>query len=122
MKFGDIISLAKAGFTPADIREFMQSTADETPEQEAGRPEEIEKGLLGDSVEKVDNLQDKDILDQSEAAGSVDYKKQYDELKAEFDKLKKSLQTVQADNTRKDLTGDKEDPQEIFSKVMAGFM
>ena len=36
MVFSDIIALAKAGYTPADVREFL---AVETPKTEAPEPE-----------------------------------------------------------------------------------
>ena len=37
MKFGDIVALAKQGYTPADIKELMSSseeTKDDTPDEE----------------------------------------------------------------------------------------
>jgi hypothetical protein len=33
MKFTDIISLARSGFTPADIREFLAQDTDQTPDK-----------------------------------------------------------------------------------------
>ena len=120
MKFSDIIELAKAGFTPKDIRDFLSqeinsdppSSPDDKPAEKPPKqpedknppepePGEIHKG----SEEKVDNDE------------------KYKELEKQVEDLKKALAEAQKDNTKKDVGDPKtEDPMSIFTKAAADFM
>jgi hypothetical protein len=121
MKFSDIISLAKAGYTPADVREFLKVPEPETtPSQspDLQPPSEIPSQNVvtekpGTEPENVTN---------NDSVENVDYKRMYDELIQKQEELQKSLQAAQSSNVKQDASGDKEDPYSIFNKAAAEFM
>lgn len=122
MKFSDIIALAKAGYTPADVREFMKETEPEekTPQQQ---PEtDPEKTPQTQKVVTPDQATDPEKVIDNENVDNVDYKKMYDDLIKKQEDLKKSLEAAQASNLKQDASGKKEDPLEIFNKAVAEFM
>ena len=84
MKLSDIIALAKQGFTPADIREFMATDQ----QQEKGKdPEEKEKDPGEDPEEKEEpETQPAKKKDDQGKEETPDYKKLYEEEKAKRQK------------------------------------
>lgn len=118
MVFSDIIALAKAGYTPADVREFL---AVETPKGEAPEPEKPETtpgektDIVDSSVEKVDNIELTDPEKPTEAADeAIDYKAQYEQAK-------EALKAAQKANVRTELP-DQKTGEESFSELVASFM
>lgn len=76
MKFTDIIALAKQGFTPADIREFMK--LDTEPEQPAEDPAPAESEQPAEDPAPAELEQPEEEDPQQEP----DYKQLYEEEKA----------------------------------------
>lgn len=111
MKLGDIIALARAGFTPGDIREFLaadapakikpdkmdpvetpaEKTVDETPDEEEKDPEPEPKP------------------EPAAEAEGLDYKKMYEESQ-------EALKKAQAANTHKEMPTEKS-AQEIVDDL-----
>ena len=121
MKFSDIIALAKAGYTPADIREFMsQETgkdSDHTPDDAPAEKAPEEKKDPDPDTPDTGNDIHKDPEEK------VNYEEKYKELEKQFSNLQKSLKEAQLSNTKQDASGGKkEDPQDIFSAAAAAFM
>ena len=120
MKFSDIIELAKAGFTPKDIRDFLSQeingdpaqSPDDKPAEKASTPPEDKKPPEPEPGEIHKGSEDK-----------VDNDEKYKELEKQVEDLKKALTEAQKANTNKDV-GDpkKEDPLSIFTKAAANFM
>ena len=115
MLFSDIIALAKAGYTPADVREFL---AVETPNTGAPEPEKPETtpgektDIVDSSVEKVDNIELTDPEKPTEAeAEAIDYKAQYEQTK-------EALAKAQAANVRQELPQEKSS-QDIINELFA---
>lgn len=79
MKFTDIIALAKQGFTPADIREFMAMDipAEDQKTDPAEKPADDKKET---AAEKPAEDQKEDPAEDNKEA--IDYKKLYEEEKA----------------------------------------
>lgn len=99
MKFTDIIALAKQGFTPADIREFMaiDIPAEDQKTDPAEKPAE-DKEETAEEKPAEDQKEDP-AEDQTEA---VDYKKLYEEERAKR----------QTDAAKKDMGIDQEKTEE----------
>lgn len=79
MKFSDVITLAKQGFTPADIREFLKLETE--PEQE---PAAADPGPKQEPEEEqpAEDPQQEQEEEQPAADPQPDYKKLYEEEKA----------------------------------------
>lgn len=90
MKFTDIIALAKQGFTPADIREFMAMDipAEDQKTDPAEQPAEDKEET---AAEKPAEDQKEDPAEDNKEA--IDYKKLYEEEKAkrQTDAAKKDM-------------------------------
>jgi len=101
MKFTDIIALAKQGFTPADIREFMAMdipAEDQKTDPAEKKPAEDNKEDSAEEEPAEDHKEDP-AEDKEEA---VDYKKLYEEEKAKR----------QTDAAKKDIGIDQEKTEE----------
>lgn len=119
MKFTDIISLARSGFTPADIREFLAQDTDQTPDKPPeDKPEE--NSTADGSDKPSDSSGQKE--ESTTGADNVDYEAKIKELNIKIEELTKSLQQAQQQNIRTDASGEKEDPLDILKKTMADFM
>ena len=116
MIFNDLITLAKAGFTPSDVREFLNSK-DPEPVSE-GEPEtEKTAATIPDpdpEPAKKDPTPVSEPQNVTPEPEQVDYKKQYEQAV-------EALKKAQAANTRQELP-EKEDPSKIFMDAVAGFM
>ena len=110
MKFGDIVALAKQGYTPADIKELMSlsdETKDDTPD------EEEQKTDLKD--DQQDNSEDEKPEDPKD--DDVDYKAMFEAEQKKNATLQKMV--LHADMSRSD---NKESDYDIFASVMRDFM
>ena len=110
MKFGDIVALAKQGYTPADIKELMslsEEAQDDTP------AEETQKTDLKD--DQQDNSEDEKPEVTKE--DDIDYKSMFEEERERNAKLQKMV--LHADMSGSD---NKESDYDIFATVMRDFM
>ena len=94
--FGDIVALAKAGFTPAAVKELMamdkQTPAEDPPEispKEEEQPEEVKAPEEPEMKEATPELKDTT-----------------EELQKQIDDLKKQLKEAQKNNTKKNLSNE----------------
>lgn len=120
MIFSDIVALAKAGYSPADVREFLAATSEEAPKttgdieegKEPEKPEIVEK-----SVENVDKQAEakKEPETPEQAAGEDKYKSMYEQA---VEDLKKA----QAQNVRREINPDEKTPEDIFNAAALAFM
>lgn len=118
MKFADIVALAKAGYTPADVRDFMAATS-EKPEPgpdettEGSKPEEK---TVDNSVENVDAPKKPlpDPVKPEDAASENKYKELYE-------KAVQDLKKAQAENTRTKQP-EVDDPEKILLNLAATYL
>lgn len=120
MIFSDIVALAKAGYSPADVREFLAATSEEAPKttgdieegKEPEKPEIVEK-----SVENVDKQTEakKEPETPEQAAGDEKYKPLYEQA---LEDLKKA----QAANIRQEIDPNDKTPDDIFNAAALAFM
>lgn len=111
MKLGDIIALARAGFTPGDIREFLAADVPAKIEPDSMDPVEAP------AEKTVDEIPDNEHKDPepepkpepADGAESLDYKKMYEESQ-------EALKRAQSANIHKEMPADKS-AQEIVDDL-----
>ena len=109
----DLLSFAKAGYSPKDVKELLTM---EIPEQL--NPTEVSKITEQEGAENSAKEPEKVLSPQidSEDVKDIDYKKLYEE---EAEKVKQ-LQTM---NTKQDASNkDPDDPQKAFDDILRSFM
>ena len=135
MKIGDIITLALAGYKSEEMKELTAAgyTADQLKDlAKAGyKPAEI-KGLLAlvdedAGGQKPTETQQKDAVHPEtakpeEKPAGADTTGAEDKYKEEVAKLQKQISELQAQNSKKDVSGNKTDPQTILDNIVRNFM
>lgn len=112
MKLTDIISLAKQGYKPADIKELI-SMADDTTEKE--EPEtEPEK----EEPEKEEPKTEPEKEPETEP----DKSPTLDELKKEIEKLKSELKVAQQKNVRTEVDGKPQNVDDAIDDMFREYM
>ena len=135
MKIGDIITLALAGYKSEEMKELTDAgyTADQLKDlAKAGyKPAEIKEllTLVDEDAggEKSTEIQQKDAAQPetkkpSEKPAEADASGAEDKYKEEIAKLQKQVSELQAQNSSKDISGEKTDPQTNLNNIMRNFM
>lgn len=110
MKFGDIVALAKQGYTPADVKELMslsEDLKDDTPDEEEQKTDLKDDQHDNSEDEKTEDMKDDD----------VDYKAMFEAEQKKNATLQKMV--LNADMSDRD---NKESDLDIFASVMRDFM
>ncbi len=109
MTIKDLISFAKAGWKPADVREFLQEIEPESSAEPKAEPEADPEPSAEPEAEP-----EADPEPSAEPEAEPDYKKLYEDEKKEREKLQKA-------NTKKEQP---EEPttQEKLNDIMRPFM
>lgn len=135
MKIGDIITLALAGYKSEEMKELTGAgyTADQLKDlAKAGyKPAEIKELLTlvdedagGEEPTKTrqkDAAQPETAKPEETPAGT-DTSGVEDKYKEEIAKLQKQISGLQAQNSKKDISGGKADPQTTLNDIMRNFM
>lgn len=121
MIFNDIVALAKAGFSPADVREFLAASTEKTDEPlSASEPAAEETHTTQTETEPTPELEREpaegaqNATPEPEQSNIIDYKAKYNEAL-------EALKIAQAANTRQELPKES-DSEQIFKEAMAAFM
>ena len=118
MKFGDIMALAKSGFTYSNIKELMAMDTegsqelvieDATPGIIEHSPDEHEAGGAPSPAPAPENK-------------SIDYGEEIKKLQMELQKTKEDLAKAQKANAHVDVSGNKPDPQSTLDDIVRSFM
>lgn len=117
LNFGDIVTLAKQGFTPADVREFMKidipDAVTETPPVQT--PEKVEQEPTPEqTTPKLD--------DNPTPAKATGQQLESDQDKARIAELEKQVKDLQTVNQAKDVSGNVPDPQKDLDDIVRSFM
>lgn len=122
MKIGDTIKLALGGYDTASIKELgeISKTLPEVIElAKTGKSLGDIKALmeLADSEETPGNSADQE---QDKSDPTPDYRKLYEDQKAELDKLKNTVSEIQKANAGKDISGatPERDPFEQIADII----
>lgn len=109
----DLLSFAKAGYSPKDVKELLTMELPETKTPEVLPEVTDQKGAENSAKEPEKDLPPQNDTDN---AKDIDYKKLYEE---EAEKVKQ-LQTM---NTKQDASNkDPEDPEKAFDDILRSFM
>lgn len=118
MKIGEMIGLAVSGYTASDIKELAELQK-ENPEiiklTKTGAKLSDIKDLLAmaDSEETPENNAGQEPHESDE---TPDYRKMYEDQKAELEKLERTVSEIQRKNASEDISGsaDEKDPLADF--------
>lgn len=119
MILSDIIALARAGYTPAQVKELMQLNAEQESAKPEGAPEippkeeaqpEAQNGRTEERPKEADNKE-----------ATAELQKQLEDLRKNLEKAKSDLAAAQKSNASKDMTGQKE-PDTTLEDIVRSFM
>lgn len=119
MKIGDLIALARAGYTPAQVKELMQLGQDAEPAKPEGAPEIPPKEEAQPEVQNGGPAEAPDSADNKEAVAEL--QRQLEDLRKNLDKAKSDLAAAQKANTTKDMTGQKP-AEDSLEDIVRSFM
>lgn len=113
LKFNDILSLAKNGYTPSDIKELIELSKEaDSSESDTGDKEQITEDTKTPSSTVAAPEDDKEEKDS-----------EIEDYKNEIEDLKKQISDLQKANTRKNIADtDEKSDSEVFADVMKQFM
>ena len=118
MKFGDIMALAKSGFTYANIKELMEMDTGDSKEVIL---EDATPGITDVSPD-VSGADAKPAPAPEQEKKSIDYGEEIKKLQAELQKTKEDLAKAQKANAHADVSGNKPDPQSTLDDIVRSFM
>lgn len=113
LNLADLLSFAKAGYSPKDVKELLTM---ELPEPK--NPEVIPEVTEQKDAENLPKESEQDLPSQIDNAGAedIDYKAKYEELEEKMKKL-------QEQNTRQDISGQKsQDPMQGVDDFLKSLM
>lgn len=123
MKFTDIIDLAKAGYSPKDIKDLL-ALEPNSHEQDPGpegkpAPEDDKDKIIEDLKKQIAENE----LKLKESKITPDEEVKPDPRDAEIEELKKKIAAFQAAETKKDISGNtQKTDDEIVKDVVRNFM
>lgn len=105
MKLEDIIALAKQGYKPSDIKELIELSKEDTPE-------DVNQGeALEDAAESEQTTQEiSKPTETPESVETIDYKKLYEEEHSK-------LLNAQKNNTNQNMAGDEKSDEEVLYEL-----
>lgn len=118
MKFTDIIDLAKAGYSPKDIKDLLSLTAQEPEPDKEPAPEPVPED---DKDKIIEDL--KRQIAENEKKLETPEEPEPDPRDAEIEALKQKLAAFQEAETKKDISGQtQKTDEEIVKDAMRKFM
>ena len=117
MKFGDIMALAKSGFTYSNIKELMAMDTEGSQELII---EDATPGIIDNSPK--DTGADAPAPAPAPEKPSPDYGEEIQKLKDELQKTKADLVKAQKANAHADVSGNAPDPQKTLDDIVRSFM
>lgn len=120
MLIKDLVTLAKAGFTPAQVKELLSMETGTQPEVEE-TPEAVPKEETQPEAEKTKTEAEPQTLPEDMVS---ELNKQILELQNELETNKKKLQEAQQKNTSADISSAQKpkSEQEVLNGIAADFM
>ena len=119
LSIGDLLSFAKAGYSPKDVKELLSMEVAETKKSEGITQEEIPAPAEKEAEQKTQEqvpVKDSTPTPGDENAEVIDYKARCDELEEKMKKL-------QEQNTRQNMAGIKPaDPFEGIDNFLKSIM
>lgn len=120
INLGDLLSFAKAGYSPKDVKELLSMEIPETKKAE-GEGQEVKLPELEENEKEQkteENILQNDSTSNQESEGNkiIDYKLKYEQAQETIKKL-------QEQNTHKDISGEGvSDPMGSFDDILRSMM
>lgn len=125
MKFTDIIDLAKAGYSPKDIKDLLALEPNSHEPDQAPEDKPTSDPLPEDKDKIIEDLK-KQIADNEaklrESEVTPDEEVKPDPRDKEIEELKKKLAAFQAAEIKKDISGKTKTDDEILEETVRKFM
>lgn len=125
MKFTDIIDLAKAGYSPKDIKDLL-ALEPNSHEQDPGPEGKPAPDPLPDDKDKIIEDLKRQIAENEsklrESEVTPDEEVKPDPRDAEIEELKKKIATFQAAETKKDISGTQMTDDDRLKETVRKFM
>ena len=120
LTLADLLSFAKAGYSPKDVKELLTMEVPETKKAESEQKEEKlpdpEENKKEQKTEEKDLQKDSTSNQDTESKKIIDYKLKYEEAQETIKKL-------QEQNTKQDMSGEKvSDPLGSFDDLLRSMM
>lgn len=114
----DIVTLAKQGYKPNDIKELIELTK-EAPAEAKSEVQPTTEEVPAENKPTEDNQKDGEASNDQ-----LDYKEEVEKLKAQLQETENKLSKLQKENTRRNADNDenKKSDAEAFADVMKSFM
>ena len=106
----DIIALAKAGYTPKDVKDLIALDKAESAEEPKAEGAEEPKAESAEEPEAEGTEEPK-----AEGADIIDYQ-------AKVAELERKIADMQKENTSKDISKDKKDTEDVLKELVRAYM
>lgn len=120
MKFTDIIDLAKAGYSPKDIKDLL-ALEPNSHEQDPGPEEKPAPDPLPDNKDKIIEDLKKQIAENEKKLETPE-EPEPDPRDAEIEELKKKIAAFQVAETKKDISGTQMTDDDRLKETVRKFM
>lgn len=118
MIIGDLVALAKAGYTPAQVKEILA-----LQEQKAESKEEEPAAIIPKEEPQPEPENKQPEAEATEVKNSeAELQSTIESLKAELEKVKSDLAEAQNANVRRDNSGNKPDRTQAINDIVRAFM
>ena len=120
----EIAELAKAGYTPQEVRDLLTLAAnpEKLREQEKSPEQKPETMNLSESEEKEKKPEPEQISQGSGEPSKDPLPDPSGDQSKEIEELKKQLAKAQADNVKKDISGQVKTDEDILADIVKSFM
>ena len=115
----DLLSFAKAGYSPKDVKELLTMEIPETKKAESEKREEIPDPAENEKEQKT---KEEPLLKASTSDQETDSSKIID-YKFKYEEAQETIKKLQEENTKKDMSGESvPDPLGSFDDILRSLM
>lgn len=111
MNFSDVLAFAKAGWTPADVKEMMKATTEEQPKDEG-------------SLDAQENVSRETLVDSEQPKEEIQKEQEDIDYKALYEAEQKKVKELQNANIKRDIKGEQDNKtdDDIVADFVRSFM
>ena len=121
LTLADLLSFAKAGYSPKDVKELLTMEVPETKKAESEQ-KEPEKDPDPEENKKEQKTEEKPLQKDSTSDQETDGKKIID-YKLKYEEAQETIKKLQEQNTKKDMSGENiSDPLGSFDDLLRSMM
>ena len=113
----DLAALARAGFTPAQVKEILKIQVTETE----SKPEEVAVTIPKEELQPEPQKNEPEVT-EPENKNKDQENETLSELRKELERVRNDLAKAQMENVRKDNSGNEPNKQEQLNDIVRAFM